>query len=104
MGTYHVPGTELGSWAQRMEKSQSSGRKTGKQIGRALLKDRVSQQWSSVGIHWMRDTKAHDGMGLLEQRSSRGHGDFAKNESYFPFQVIHAAREPPESLAFYEEF
>lgn len=57
-------------------KSQSSGRKTGEQIGGMFLKDSVSQQWLSIGIYRMRDTQARDAMGLLEQRSDWGHGDF----------------------------
>lgn len=48
----------------------------------------------------MRDTKAHDAMGLLEQRSTGGHGDFAKNESYVPFRVMRLAREPLRVLGF----
>lgn len=48
----------------------------------------------------MRDTKAHDAMGLLEQRSTWDHGDFAKNESYVPFRVMRLAREPLRVLGF----
>lgn len=51
MDAYHVPGTELGGIGHRVEKTHSSGRKTGEQVGRELLQDRVSQQWPSVGTY-----------------------------------------------------
>ena len=51
MDAYHVPGTELGGIGHRVEKTHSSRRKTGEQVGRELLKDRVFQQWSSVGTY-----------------------------------------------------
>lgn len=39
-------------------------------------------------------------MGLLKQRSARGHGDFPQNEPNVPFQFLHATGEPLKALSF----